>query len=264
MRKKLAIITGATSGIGAAYAELLASKNYNLIITGRRAKIINKLAKNLISKYKIEIKVIIIELSNDSELNKFTRYIKKIKNIDILINNAGFGSRKSFFEDSYLNQEKMINVHITATTKIVYAVTPKMIKQNMGIIINVSSIAAFLSGPESTIYCATKAFLNTFSKSIYIALKKYNIKVQALCPGFTRTDFHDKLKIDNKKLKNHSIIRWMTAKKVALLSYKNIKKNKVVYIPGFSNKLLHFLIILIPDYLYFKLAEKYSKKVLQK
>ncbi|MEA3560167.1 MAG: SDR family oxidoreductase [Candidatus Omnitrophota bacterium] len=259
--KKYALITGATSGIGAAFAAHLAQSGYNLIITGRREKIIQKVAGEIKTNYKVDVRVILADFSMKNDLDRLTAYLNEIDNIEILVNNAGFGNRKLFFDDDFNNQEKMLKVHINAVVRLTRRIVPKMIKNGKGIIINVSSLAAFLPSSTTGIYCATKAFINTFSESMHIILKDKNIKVQALCPGFTRTDFHQKLDIGRSMLKNKGIIRWMAADDVVKISLAALKKRKVIVIPGFFNKLIKLLITLLPKNLYYKSASLILKKI---
>jgi uncharacterized protein len=254
--KKYALITGATSGIGAEFAKQLAEKNYNLILTGRRENIIQELAKEIKEKQNIDIKIIIADLSKDEDVKKIIKQISHIDSLEFLVNNAGYGTKKSFFEDSFENQEQMLKVHINALARLTHATTPQMIKNKKGYIVNVSSIASFLSSPTSEFYCATKAFITNYSESLHLALKNSNIKVQALCPGFTRTDFHQKLDICDTKRKDGLIIKWMNAEDVVKISLTSLKKrNHVIIVPGFWNKILNLLIKVIPKRIYYKIAE---------
>ena len=250
---KTAFITGATSGIGASFAKRFAHDGYNLIITGRRREKIQSLADELSAKYNVVVEVIIAELSDIKVIKSLARIISGKENIEILVNNAGFGIDKVFNEDEIQNQENMITVHIIAAMNFVHAVIPQMIHNGNGTIINVSSLASFLSLPKAVVYCGTKAFLNKFSESIYIHLKNKGIQVQCLCPGFTRSDFHQRPGIQSEKLKNKRTIRWMTSDEVVNSSMKCLSKQKVICIPGFWNKVLLSLTNILPRKLYYSL-----------
>lgn len=127
----------------------------------------------------------------------------------------------------------------------------------MGYIINVSSLASFNTFPTSAMYCATKSFLTSFSQSLAMELNKYNIRVQALCPGFARTDFHSKLEINESKLMNKGIVRWMSAENVVNYSLREIDKElKVIFIPGFWNKVIYQCLKIIPKGIYYKVASR--------
>ncbi len=252
--EKVTFITGATSGIGAAFARRFAREGYDLIITGRREKIIRNLAGEISKKYGVKVDVIISELSNDEDVNLLVEKIKQEENIEVLINNAGFGIGKPFYEDAIENQENMAKVHILSTLKLTYAAIPNMIKKKRGIIINVSSISSFFPLPDAAIYSGTKAFLNNFSESIYLELKNKGIYVQSLCPGFTRTDFHNRMGLNKGELRNRGIIRWMSADRVVEYSIECLKKGKIICIPGFWNKVLVLISKILPRFLYYKIV----------
>lgn len=254
---KIAVITGATSGIGKEFSIRLAEKGYNLILTGRRKELLNDVAANIRKKFNVNVEVKILDISNRDELDNFIEYIKNQNNIEFLVNNAGHGAKDTFTRDSIKNQEEMINVHVLATVRLCHVVANKMKERKKGYIINLSSIASFNSFPTSGMYCATKGFLTSFSQSLALELLDYNIKVQALCPGFTRTDFHKKLNMDESKLRNKGVVKWMTPKEVVNISLNNIdKKLKVIVIPGFGNKVMCILSRFAPKSIYYKIALK--------
>ncbi len=255
MKRNIAIITGATSGIGKSFAEQLAAKNIDLYILGRREQLLHSLAEDLKKRYAINVTVIIGDLSQRSFVDELCEKFDTLSNIEYLINNAGYGNRDSFFNEAYESQEKMLEVHIYALTKLVHVVGNKMREQLFGNIINTSSLASFFPIPTGEFYSSTKAFINIFSESTHIDLRNYNIHVQALCPGFTYTDFHRKLEIDDEKRKNRFLIRWMSADRVAEISLNSLKKkDKVIVIPGFTNKLLYLISKFIPKKLYYRNA----------
>jgi short-subunit dehydrogenase len=186
-----AVITGATSGIGAAYARRLAADGYDLIITGRRKEIIQKLADDIAAQHKVKVKLIIAELSVDSDIQKVIDAIKTDGNVAMLINNAGYaGDLKPLMDMKLADCEQMVKVHQVATLRLIYAVVPDMVKRGKGAIINLSSIAAYMPMPGGTLYGGSKAFLKMFSEALHMDLKDKGIKVQALCPGFIPSDFY--------------------------------------------------------------------------
>ncbi|MBN2444007.1 MAG: SDR family NAD(P)-dependent oxidoreductase [Spirochaetales bacterium] len=262
-----AVITGATSGIGAEFARQLAGQGYNLIISGRRKEVIEKVARDIRETYKTEVTVVIADFLKQPDITEFIRVVKKTGNIEFLINNAGFGHAEEFFEDTYPHQKTMIDVHVNATTEITHAVVPELRKNGKGFIINVSSMAPMLSSPSSPLYSATKGYINIFSEALFMLLKPDHIKVQALCPGFTRTDFHEKIGMTREQCKNVGIIRWMRPEKVVRISLKSIGKNKVIIVPGFLNKLiLAFISILksLPGGIYYSISSRIYESVTNK
>jgi short-subunit dehydrogenase len=255
---KTALITGATSGIGAAYAQRLAADGFDLLITGRREAKINALADNLREKYQVEVEVFIIELSNAEEVDCFLSTIDS-REIEILINNAGFGTTRFFHKESLDIQEKMVAAHILATMKLTHAILPGMINRASGIIINVSSLGAFLASPNTVTYSGTKAFLRAFSESLHLELMNTGVKVQVVCPGFTKTDMHTRLGIPEKHIINRGPVRWTTPEKVVAASMRCLSKNQVVCIPGFLTRLQVFLRYTFPASLYHAYAYRLFK-----
>lgn len=258
--RKIALITGATSGIGAEFAIEYAKKGYDLIITGRRKEKINAFAKKLIETYKISIEVLIIELSDNGQLDNFIEKIKQRNDIEVLVNNAGFGYYQLLSDGDLAVFEKMIKVHNTVPVALTHSVLPNMLKNNKGTIINVSSDGAFLLVPKNGIYSSTKAFLKIFTESLYLELIETNIKVQALCPSLTRTDFHEKMGMSKNKQKNSKSIKWMTPEEVVKCSLIALDKNEIVCIPGKKTKLLIKMTNLLPRKQYYRLMYKFWKK----
>ncbi|MGL5152327.1 MAG: SDR family NAD(P)-dependent oxidoreductase [Clostridium sp.] len=257
MKKEYGLITGGSSGFGRDFAYELAKRGYNLIIVGRREGLLYNIKKVIEEKYKVCVVVKIVELSREDELEMFIDEIKNNYEVEFLINNAGFGEEESFLDDSLENNMKMINVHINATLKLTYEFGKLMKVRGRGYIINVSSMASFLNTSSATMYCSTKAFIRSFSETLALELKPYNVQVQALCPGFARTDFHSKLNMRDEELKNRGLIRWMKSEEVVKCSLKNIfNKGKVVVVPGTLNRFLLGSIKLIPRGLYYKIMIK--------
>ena len=254
---RIALITGATSGIGREYAYELGKRGYDLILVGRREEKLKQVAEDIEREFKVKTKVEILDLTDDEKFKAFVERIEKADNIEFLVNNAGYGAEDSFTRDSYDKQYAMAKVHMLVIMRLCYSLSKSMKKKNLGYIINVSSMAGFNVFPSSAMYCSTKAFLISFTQCLAMELLENNIKVQCLCPGFTRTDFHSKLNMEEKKLKNKGLVRWMSTKEVVSISLKNINKHlKVLVIPGVCNKFLYFVSKLIPKALYYKVAIK--------
>ena len=157
---KTAVITGATTGIGAAYAKRLATDGFDLIITGRRREIIQKLADDLVPQHGVKVNTIIAELSDDNDFQKVVDAIRATEDIEMLINNAGYsGYARHFVETDTAEHEKMVKVHQIVPMRLISIVAPAMIKRGYGAIINVCSMSAFLPLPSVSVYAGTKAFL---------------------------------------------------------------------------------------------------------
>ncbi|MBI1994364.1 MAG: SDR family oxidoreductase [Deltaproteobacteria bacterium] len=186
-----ALITGASSGIGAAFARRLASQGYNLVLVARREKRLRTLSEEMQGQFNVEAQVFPADLSHPLDLERLEKRTAEIANLEMLINNAGFGAPGKFMEMQVEKSIEMIQVHVIATVRLCRAALPAMIARGRGWIINVSSIAAFMASPRNATYCATKAYLNLFSQGLQDELTGTGVRVQALCPGLTHTEFHD-------------------------------------------------------------------------
>ncbi|MHA1818865.1 MAG: SDR family NAD(P)-dependent oxidoreductase [Promethearchaeota archaeon] len=236
-----ALITGASAGLGREFAIQLAQKGFNLILVARRLERLEELANTLAPQFNIQIVPLKADLSTEAGINAVRDKIRSQDNLDILINNAGFGARGKFFETDFQKHLNMHFVHIIAPITFMREAIPKMLERNRGLIINVSSLASWAITPQSASYCATKAHLRTFSDALSLDLYNTGVKIQALCPGFTHTEFHSVGDYSGNEVKNIPKILWMDAKKVIKISLKKAEKGKVVVIPGFKNKLIKFL-----------------------
>jgi short-subunit dehydrogenase len=259
---RTALITGASSGIGKVFAQRFAKSGYDLIITGRRKDKLILVAEQLEQQFGISVKIIIAELSLEKDVRKILKIIESQDNIHILVNNAGYGSGKEFCTCDLSNHIQMLQVHVIATLRLVHAILPQMISRREGTIINVSSLAAFIPAPGSSIYSATKMFLKSFTESLHMEVNKYGIRLLCLCPGFTHTDFHER-RTDGEMPKNSGLIRWMEAETVVEQCMKSLKNGKIVYIPGFMNRMMVRIVSLIPHFLYYKLMMKVAGKAIK-
>jgi hypothetical protein len=257
---RTALITGATSGLGLEFARQFASTGYSLIITGRRKEIIRAAADELSRVYGVEVEIVIAELSSDTGIKKVLNAAAKAGSIDVLVNNAGFGLNNLFHNESIENHIKMTAVHINAAVILTRAVLPEMIKRGRGTIINVSSLGSFLPTPLNSIYGGTKAFLNIFTESLHTELKHKGIIFQSLCPGFTSTDFHKSMGVDEEIKKE--VKSWMSPEDVVRYSIKKLGSGKVVCIPGFGNRVLRLLPLVLPKKLYYTVIRHVYRKYL--
>lgn len=252
---KTAVITGATSGIGAAYTRRLASNGYDLVITGRKKDVIQKLAEDISKQHNIKVTVIIAELTNDIDFQKLADVVKARDDIEMLINSAGYsGYIKHFEEVDIAEHEKMVKLHQVVPMRLVSLVVPGMIKRGKGAIINVSSSASFLPMPTIGVYGGTKAFMKYYSQSLWQELKDKNITVQALCPGFTETNFG---KDYYSKEAYEKVKKYMKPpEKVVEYSLNSLKKNKLVCIPGMSTWLIAKIFPALPWGIYCRLGSR--------
>lgn len=253
------MITGASSGLGTVFARRFAQSGYDLIITGRRKDKLIPLAEELESVYNISATPILAELSDENDIGRIIRVIENQHDIHILVNNAGFGSGQEFCRCDLETHLQMLQVHVTATLKLVHAVLPQMIDRKEGIILNVSSLGAFMPAPGSSMYSATKMFLKTFSESLHMEVGRLGIRVHCLCPGFTKTAFHERRA--GAPLSGESrLIPWMSAETVVDESLKAIRKGKIVFVPGIANRLMIGITSILPRFIYYLIMAKFTKK----
>ena len=250
--KPWSVVTGATSGIGASYARFLASKGYNLLMVGRRKEKIEGLATNLTAVHGVITEVILADLSQVEDLEMVLERVSKLPKLRILINNAGFGLGAPVSDPENEGRHiEMLDVHVRAALRLIQTVLPLMFAQNEGIIINVSSISAYFPIPRGATYGATKAFLNLFSEALQLEVLDRGIKVQALCPGFTHTDFHERMGLQAKEIRWRNRLGWIDPDRLVRHSFSKLRSAKVVYIPGLKYKLLVRLATKIPKRLYY-------------
>jgi short-subunit dehydrogenase len=232
-----ALITGASSGIGAAFARALAAQGYDLVLVARREDRLRMVAEEVQQKFNVACRVCPADLSHPLHLEWLERKISEIQDLEMLINNAGFGAPGRFAEMEIEKNLAMIQVHILAAVRLCRAALPGMIARRRGSIINVSSIAAFMAGPKNATYSATKGYLNLFSEGLQDELKGTGVRVQALCPGLTDTEFHDRPGYENYKTEMPGFL-WMKAEEVVRESLEALAKSRVICVPGLKNRLL--------------------------
>ncbi|KKN81338.1 hypothetical protein LCGC14_0320850 [marine sediment metagenome] len=231
-----ALVTGASSGIGEAFARELASQGFDLILVARRKNRLDNLSKELHEKYSIKAEVFVADLSNIDDDEKIVARIQKSDNLDVLINNAGFGISGTFLKIDLKRHIDMINVHITSPIMFCHAALPGMIKRKKGVIINTSSLGAIILSPlDFTMYTPTKAAITIFSEQLKEEIKnKAGVYIQCLCPGETETEIHSKA---HKDFRRDMIPEeyWMSPEDCVSMSLEAVKTGEVIFIPGEFN-----------------------------
>ena len=235
---KTALITGASSGIGKETAHVYAQNGYNLILVARRIDNLNTIKKEIEESNKIKVSVFDMDLS---KLKSAEELYKKVTDanleVDVLINNAGFGIYKNFADSNIEKEEQMLILSIVTLTKLTKLVLPQMIKRGNGNIVNIASTAAYQPVPSLASYSATKAYVMNFSEAIAFELKDKNVNVTTICPGATQSEFgHAAGFNENDKFFNNI----PTSKNIAKFIYKAMKENKTNAIHGFKNNFLAF------------------------
>lgn len=228
------MVTGASSGLGKVFAEELAKKGYNLVLVARRKERLERLAHELSSSYSVAVEIFAADLTNFEKLREIT---ERFSNIDLLVNNAGFGLISPFVEIDTETGLRMVDLNVRALYFLTKEFSKKMAKKNERVlgIINIASTAAFQPVPGFATYAATKAFVLNLTEAVSKELEG-KVKVMAVCPGPTKTEFFNVAGLPNMRAKFI-----MTPEKVVRGSLKAFEKGKRTYIPGFFNKLLVFL-----------------------
>ena len=234
-----ALVTGATSGIGESYSRLLAGNNYNIVLVARDLPRLQERAAALEAKFGISTHVIQADLATDEGCLRVEKYIAE-NQVDVLVNNAGFGTSKAFTMSTLEVEQQLLDVLVRTPMRLMHVALPLMKARNKGIIINVSSVAGYIAGGT---YSASKSYLTVLSESLNTELSATNVKVSALCPGFTRTEFHQRGKMSMKGLPN---FMWLNSDRLVEQSWRDALKGKAVSVPGWQYKLLVLIVETMP------------------
>ena len=233
-----ALVTGASSGIGAEFARALAAEGYDLVLVARRRERLEVLAAELKAAHGIDAEVLVADLADDADIARVEQRVAALDRLDLLVNNAGFGTEGRFAEIDLDRQLDMITVHVVATVRLVHAALPGMIARNRGGIVNVASLLGFLATPGSVTYCATKACLITFSQALAAELTDTDVRVQVLCPGYIVTGFHDTDEFRDFDRRQVRSWLWMTPQQVVARALADLRRGRVVCVPGFRYRIL--------------------------
>ncbi len=237
--KKWALVTGASSGIGESFTRLLAAEGFNLVLVARDEVRLNERAAGLKSKYGADSIVLVADLATESGCAKVEDFISN-NEVEVLINNAGFGINKAFTMSDLAKEEEVLKVLVRTPMRLMHVALPKMKERNSGIVINVSSVAGFIAGGA---YSASKAYLTVLSESLNTELSATKVKVSALCPGFTRTEFHQRGRM---KMAGLPQFMWLNSDALVAKAWKDALAGKPVSIPGWQYKVLVGIISSVP------------------
>jgi short-subunit dehydrogenase len=226
-----ALVTGATAGIGESFSRLLAEKGFNLVLVARDLPRLNERAAALEANFKVETKVIAADLATDYGCKTIEDFIKS-NQVEVLVNNAGFGINKSFLVSDIAVEQQLFDVLVRTPMRLMHAILPGMKERNSGTLINVSSVAAWIAGGT---YSASKSYLTVLTESLHSELAGTSIKVSALAPGFTRTEFHQRGRM---KMNGLPKFMWLNADELVAKAWSDAQKGKAVSIPGWQYLLL--------------------------
>jgi short-subunit dehydrogenase len=235
-----ALVTGATAGIGLEFARQLAARGHGLVLVARDEARLNAVAKELQAAYDIEVEVLVADLVDKAQSATVeARLADRSRPIELLVNNAGFGLKHRFLDNPIEDEQAMLDVLVTAVLRLSHAALGPMAERGRGGIINVSSVAAFL--PRGT-YSAAKAWVNSFSEWAHNEYKPKGVTVMALCPGFTKTEFHQRMEV-----KRGDSFLWLEPEFLVRTALADFDKGRVYSVPGAQYKAIRSLTRVIPS-----------------
>ena len=249
-RPPVALVTGASAGIGEAFARRLARSGYGLVLVARRRERLDALADALQQQHAVEAQSLVADLAEPEDIERVAGVASDLSEsgrLDLLINNAGFGTVGNYADLPLQSQLDMLNVHVTTTMSLIRAALPGMLRRGRGGIVNVASTAGWYPLPGNATYSATKRYLINFSESLQSELDGTGICVQALCPGFTYSEFHDTAAYRASGFRREQLpwFMWQTAEEVVEASL-NALGREVVCIPGIHNRVVTMMQMFVP------------------
>lgn len=234
--RKTALVTGASSGIGLELSKLLAENGYHLFLVARRKEALERLAAQLETSHGTSAKAIAVDLTEPDAPGRIFQVLESdAVALDVLVNNAGFGSYGFFSELDTTRELQLLQVNIVALSHLTKLFLPGMVKRKSGRILNLASTASFQPGPLMATYCASKAYVLSFSEALANELKGTGVTVTALCPGATRTEFQSTAKMTDSRITRGSM---MDAGAVAAIGYRAMLRGKPVVVAGRGNAVL--------------------------
>jgi hypothetical protein len=234
-----ALITGASAGIGASYAKQLAASGSDLVLVARDVARLETLAGELKAKHNVQVEVLPADLADRDQLEKVCARVAQ-SDIDLVVNNAGFGIKQPFVGGTIEAEQNLLDVLVIAVMRITHAALPGMLQRDRGGVINVSSVAGWMS---SGTYSSAKAWVTSFSEALATLHKKSNTHVMALCPGYTRTEFHARANMETETIPNWM---WLDVDAAVAKSLKDFKNQKAVSVPGMQYKFLSLIAQYLP------------------
>lgn len=256
--RRRALVTGASAGIGAAFADRLARDQFDLVLVARSRDRLDALAKQLVETRGVEVEVLAADLSRGESLRIVEARVADDPTLDLLVNNAGFGTFGALSELDVEREEEEIRLNVIALMRLTRAALPGMQARGHGAIINVSSLAGISPTPYNTTYGATKAFVNSFTEALHEELRGSGVRLQLLQPGFTRTEFQDRAGIATAGVPDFA---WMEAAEVVEASLASLRRGDLVCVPGGANRALAAVTSLLPRSLTRRVAGASAKRL---
>lgn len=259
--KQNALITGATSGLGLAYAKWFAQEGYDLVITGRRREVIERRAEEIRKQYGSNVEVVLVDLAEEEGVGTLLGHLEG-REIDVLVNNAGFGFRTYFADTDVRDVKRLIYLQTTAVAEITHYALAGMKERNRGRIINISSDGAFAVVPRNVTYAASKRFIVTLTEGLHMELAGTGIRVQVVCPGFVDTDFHENNGMPIDKTRK-GMFAFRQPEEVVKEAMRDFDKGRVVCVPDRAGKVVKAMAEYMPKKIYYRFANGFAEKKLR-
>lgn len=228
-----ALVTGATAGIGAEFARQLAAAHHNLVLVARNAERLESSAESLRERYGVRVDVLIADLHSPAGLAAVeARVASSVDPIDVLVNNAGYGLRRPFDENTVADEQLLLDLLVAVPMRLIHAALGQMLPRRSGTIINIASVAGFV--PRGS-YGAAKAWLLSFSRWANIAYRERGVSVTAVAPGFVRTEFHERMAV---RTDNVPAVLWLSPERLVRIALRDVARGKAVTVPTKRYKVL--------------------------
>jgi short-subunit dehydrogenase len=255
--RRTVLVTGASAGIGEAFADVFAATGFDLVLVARREERLRAVAARLESRHQVRAHVVALDLSHrDAVADLVGELTSRGIVVDALVNNAGYGVPGVFTASPWARHETMLQLMLVGVTELTHRLLPGMIERRYGRIINVASLAGLVPSPAGhTLYGATKSFLIKFSESLAAEVARYNVHVTALCPGFTRSEFHDVTGTRGQMTSMPSWM-WMDAPDVARQGFDAVMTGTPIYVNGRLNRTIALLARYVPQRLVLAVSHK--------
>ena len=243
--RRLALVTGASAGIGASFAELLAERGFDVCLVARRLDRLESLATQLAERHGVEAFAIAVDLADPEAPEQVVEAIAaRGRKVDVLVNNAGYGLHQRFSTAPWEVQSDFLEVLVRAPMHFSRLLLPGMLERGWGRIVNVASLAAFAAEPPGSTYTAAKRFLVSASRAMWLAHRDSGVHINATCPGFTYTEFHDVLGV-REAMGSMPSWMWQSSRAVVEESWRAVERNRPVVVTGLVNKAIatamHFM-----------------------